>query len=207
MNMTGFGVTALDAELDGDLDIMIANGRVVRGDPVSGSPLAPPWDRFPEHNLFYLNDGRGKFQTAGREGGEIVSRLEITRCLTSADLDADGDLDVVLTNIEGPARVYRNEAARGGHWLMVRAVDPTLNREAIGARVVVSAGGRKWVRSITRTSGYLCATDARAHFGLGVADGVDDIHVQWPGGAEERFEGSPADRVITVVRGRGTSAP
>lgn len=207
---TGFGIGAFDLELDGDLDILVANGRVILG-PIDSGKLRSPWHRYAEPNAVYINDGQGRFSLgsheAGAFGGADRGRAEITRGLAVGDIDGDGDLDVLINNIEGPARLYRNDAPRAGHWISVRAFDSLLKRDVIGARVIVTAGARRFTRTVTSTSGYLSANQPIAHFGLGDLSSVDHIDITWPGGERERFGPAPADRPIRLVRGTGKKVP
>jgi hypothetical protein len=123
--------------------------------------------------------------------------------LAWADLDNDGAVDLVTTSVEGPARVYRNVAPKQGHWLIVRAFDPALNRDAYGALVTVTAGGKRRVVPANPGQSYCSSGDPRAHFGLGAAEVFDSIEVTWPDGTAERFPGGPADRAITLNKGSG----
>ncbi len=206
MPFTGFGTAALDVELDGDLDLIVANGRVFRRDPVAGTLLPPPWDVYAEPNLFYLNDGSSVFTLLRAPVASLCQPLEVSRGLAVGDIDADGDLDVLLSNVHGPARLYRNDAPREGHWLTVRAVDPRLGRDAIGARICVTAGGRRLYRTIAGALGYISSSQLEAHFGLGDAADVSKIEVRWPDGRRETFGGGRADRAIVLVRGEGEAA-
>ncbi len=203
---TGFGTVAFDAELDGDLDVLVVNGRAFRGDALPGVTLAPPWSLFAEPNLFYVNDGAGRFSLIEDSVAALCGTIEISRGLAIGDIDADGDVDVLVGSIEGPARLYRNDAPRQGHWLAVRAIDPRLQRDAIGARVTVNCGDRHLLRTITGGFSYLSASEPIAHFGLGRTVKIDDIHLRWPDGLEERFMIESVDRQIRLVRGEGSVA-
>jgi hypothetical protein len=201
--LTGFGVVALDADLDGDLDLLVANGRVNRGIPRQHSAAPPPLDELAEPKLFYLNDGNAQFTLATDLAGELGSSIEVSRGLAIGDIDGDGDLDVVVNNTGSLARIYFNEAPRAGHWLSVRAVDPRLHRDAIGAYVTVAAGGRRFLRCIEASSSYLSSSSLRAHFGLGRAESVESVEVLWPDGLRETFSVDGVDRAVELSRGEG----
>jgi hypothetical protein len=203
MRTTGFGTVAFDAELDGDLDLAIVNGRVVRNEPLPAADAPAPWDQYAEPNLFYVNDGGLRFRSAGAEGGTLVSSIEVTRGVVAGDLDGDGDDDLVITNIHGPARVYRNDAPDQGHWLAVRAVDPALGRDAVGARIELVAGDRRQHRALRAGAGYLSCGPCVARFGLGDTNAYDELRVRWPDGTLEAFPGGEADRSLVLERGAG----
>jgi hypothetical protein len=99
--------------------------------------------------------------------------------------------------------LYRNIAPNRGHWLLVRAVDPALRRDAYGAEITVQAGGRRRVSWINPGQSYLCSNDCRAHFGLGASNAVDSLEVLWPDGVREIFPGRPADQVVVLRKGEG----
>ncbi len=209
---TGFGTLLLDADLDGDLDLAVVNGRVRRGASLSQRAarrrqvertVPPLLVDYAEPNLFFANDGAGRFLDLSARAGALTGTVEVSRGLLAGDLDEDGDLDLVVTNCGGPARLYRNESAVGGHWLAVRAVDPALGRDALGALVTIRAGGRSQIRPIVSTVSYLSAVEPVAHFGLGPAARFDGATVVWPDGAREEFAGGAADRRLVLAKGAG----
>src|SRR5205823_13477560 len=127
----------------------------------------------------------------------------VARGVAWGDLDGDGALDLLVTTVAGPARLYRNVAPHRGHWLLVRVLDPVLHRDAYGAEVRVRAGARRWVRWINPAGSYLCSSDPRAHFGLGSAEHVEGIEILWPDGTTETFPGCGADQKLVLLKGAG----
>lgn len=200
---TGFGTVALDLELDGDLDLVIANGGVTRGPLDKGAMMSAPWNAYAEHNQVFLNNGRGQFAQAVDQCHAFIDPVEVSRGAIKGDIDNDGDVDLLITNTQGPARLYRNDSPQAGHWLTVRAVDRRLKRDAIGARINVICGQRQFYRTVSGGSSYLSSSDLRAHFGIGSTTTIDRIDVIWPDGLHESFAGMPADQTVVLVRGQG----
>jgi hypothetical protein len=203
MDLTGFGVAFFDLENDGDLDTAVANGAVKRRPAPWDAALSGYWRDYAEPNLLYTNRGDATFVEVA--AAPFTGTPAVSRALAAADLDSDGDLDLVTTTLDGPARVYRNDGAGAASWIAVSAIDPALGREAIGARVTIEAGGRTFVRHAIPAGGYLTATGAGIHLGLGAAGRVDGFEVRWPGGDVERFDGAPARGQVTLRRGEGKS--
>jgi hypothetical protein len=199
---TGWGVVLADFDHDGAPDLALVNGRVARA-KTAGEGLGPHWSHYAERNQLFANDGAGRFTDLSGSNRSFCGRPGVYRALVVADFDGDGALDLLVTAVAGPARLYRNVAPRKGHWLMVQAIDPARMRDAYGAEIIVRAGGRRWVSGIYPGQGFLCSHDPRAHFGLGAAERVDAIEVLWPDGLREAFEGRPADQVVRLQKGTG----
>lgn len=203
---TGFGAVMVDFDLDGDLDLAFANGLVKRGknDGPVLTGLDPFWFPYAQRNQLFANEGNGSFRDVSAQNAALCGRAMVGRALACGDLDNDGAVDLLVTGIGGPAQLLRNVAARRGHWLLVRAIDPALGgRDACGAEITVQAGGRRWWRLLNPAHSYLCSNDPRAHFGLGATAVVDSIRVLWPDGSEEDFPGGAADRLIVLPKGAG----
>jgi hypothetical protein len=202
---TGFGTILADFDLDGALDLAIVNGRVGRtpGRLPPDAGLDPYWAPYVERNQLFAGDGQGRFRDVSLGNKPFCGGYAVSRGLVWGDFDGDGRIDLVVTSVAGPARFYRNVAPRKGHWLLVRATDPALHRDAYGAVITVEAGGRRWLGMINPGQSYLCSGDPRAHFGLGSATTVDRIGVAWPDGLSEVFPGGGVDRIVHLERGKG----
>ena len=133
----------------------------------------------------------------------FLSEPRVTRGVAVGDLDNDGDLDVVTSEVNGQVRIFMNTGKRKGSWLSVRAIDGRYgDRDAYGAIITVTAGDKHWQRDINPGFSYLSSSDARAHFGIGKAEKVDQIEVLWPDGMKEKFGGSVGTFLI-LRRGEG----
>jgi hypothetical protein len=203
LDRTGVGTAFFDLELDGDLDLFVANGRMFRRPPLAGAKLSDHWNPYGEPNQLFVNRGDGRFAEVVVGCGPACDDVEVSRGLVAGDIDRDGDVDLVVANSNGSVRLYRNETPRQGHWLAVRAIDPALRRDAVGARIEVQLDGRALSRTVTATRSYFSSADLTTHFGLGEAERVDRIAVRWPDGAIEHFDGGDVDRLRVIRRGEG----
>jgi hypothetical protein len=229
--MTGFGTGFLDYDLDGDLDLLVANGAVTNFDRNSLSEddvkdwiLAPGEDRpgwrLHQPNQLFRNDtlrgGQGavpavQFTDVSAEGGDLFRRAEISRGLAVGDLDNDGDPDAVVINIEGPLRLLVNRMGDGKAWLGIRAVGVAVpggkSRDMLGAKVGLRlADGSYLWRTVRTDSSYASAGDPRVVFalaGTGV-EGTATLRVVWPTGELEEFPKTPVGRYTTLVQGRAS---
>ena len=225
LDLTGFGTAFFDADNDGDLDLAVANGAVkrrpsalappVRGDadfaPASTTGGLPPgfWSDYVEPNLFVINRG-GRFLDAS--SASPWTELGLSRALVPADLDRDGDLDLVIANLDGLPQILRNltidpeapaDRAAAANWLRIRVIDPRQSRAAIGTRITVhTASGPRLLHALPSGS-YLSAGPATVHLGLGTAGATDGFDVVWPDGLIETFDGVAANQIVEIVRGEG----
>jgi hypothetical protein len=200
---TGFGTILADFDHDGALDLAVVNGAVRRKEPPPGTSVDSFWSPYAERNQLFVNDGRGNFRDISENNAPFCGTAAVSRALVCGDIDNDGALDLLVTAIAGPARLYRNVAPKRGHWLMIRALDPVLNRDDYGAEITVQAGEHRWMRCVNPAYSYLCSNDPRAHFGLGAIERVDRIDVVWADGTEEMFPGQAVDQLLLLRKGTG----
>jgi hypothetical protein len=191
-----WGVGLVDLDHDGLRDLFIANGHL-------NPHVAEMNDSttFPQRKRLFRNSGGGRFTDVSLAAGDAVKAPRVSRGAAFGDLDNDGDLDVVVLNSSGVPEVLRNDGGNRGSFCLVRLVGSGLNRDAIGARVQVTAGGRDQRAERRSSSSYLSASDPRLHFGLGAALRIDRIEVRWPDGQVEVHGPLPTNRLLTVRRG------
>ena len=207
---TGFGTVLEDFNNDGAPDAAIVNGGVRRNtlqqpDAKTIAAVGPFWAPYAERNQLFENDGHGLFRDISTDNEPFSGTARVSRGLAWADLDNDGGVDLVVSSIANPARVFRNVVPGRGNWLLVRAIDPALGgRDAYGAEITIEAGGRSWRRWCNPGSSYASSNEPRAHFGLGSTASLDAIEVLWPDGTAERFTGGDANRMVVLRKGEGT---
>lgn len=177
---TGFGVGFADFDHDGCLDLYIANGHVV-----IEAPLADPADPYAQHNRLFRG-APPTFAEVTPLGGTHPPLLATSRAAAFGDLDEDGDVDIVVVNRDGPAHVLLNRAGADRHWIGFRVRDAR-GVDGLGARVEITAQGRRQSRRVEASYSYLASNDPRVHFGLGQASRVESVLVAWPDGSESRF--------------------
>jgi hypothetical protein len=189
----GFGTKFFDYDNDGDVDLFVANGHVMdRIDEIEEGHT------YAQTNQVLDNEGRGHFTDVSQWLGPHFVSAAVSRAVAVADYDDDGDVDVLVTNVSGSPALLRNDGGNEGHWLQIYLVGQR-QRDALGARVVVTAGGRRQVRERQSGGSYLASHDPRLHFGLGAARQAD-IEVRWPDGAMQSLSNVETDRVIHLVQ-------
>jgi hypothetical protein len=203
----GFGAVFFDYDNDGDLDLAIANGHVV-----DNSGHYRPGSKTEQRKLLFRNDAStssgqaARFKEIGRTAGAGFGIEKIGRSLSAADIDNDGQLDLLFTNNGGAPDLLRNAGPSGNNALLVRLVGTKSNRSAIGARLTLTAGTLKEVREVKAGSGYLGQSDLRQHFGLAHAAQADRLEIRWPSGQTETVTAVPANQIVTITEGKGVTA-
>ncbi len=197
----GWGVGFSDFDLDGWLDLFLVNGHVY-----------PEVDRlqaevgYRQRKVVYRNLGTGRFEDVTEALGAPVTTPKAGRGASFADLDNDGDIDIIVNNVNDTPDLFRTNAPAGRSWLIVKLVGRKSNRSAIGARVRASTGDRTQTQEVRGGGSYYAQNDLRVHFGLGDAARVDRLDVRWPTGLEETWTGVPVNRIVTLEEGTGKPA-
>ncbi len=215
-----FGAKFLDYDNDGWKDVLLANGQVF-----------PQIDRYrtgityAERRLLFHNRGPAtrvapgvsparadlkvgaagtvKFDEVGLQSGPGLAIKKVARGLATADYDNDGDLEVVVTNMNDSPDLLRHVGKNTHHSVLIKTVGTRSNRDGIGARVTVAAGGLTQYDEVRSGGSYLSSSDLRLHFGLGVATRIDRLEVRWPSGQTDTARDVPVDRILTVKEGQG----
>jgi enediyne biosynthesis protein E4 len=182
----GWGAGIADLDNDGLHDLFFTTGMVY-----------PEIERkFPEYayktrNVLFRNLG-GKFEQLLDQAGPAMLEAHSSRGLAFGDFDNDGDLDILIVNLNEPPSLLRNDVAKRSHWLKVLLIGSTSNRSAIGARVIANYDGQKQAQSVMAQSSYLSVNDRRLHYGLGRAESAD-LEIWWPSGRQEKIASVAAD--------------
>jgi len=188
----GWGTAFMDADLDGRVDLFFANGHIYPN--VDDYPDLQ--ETYRQKNQLFVNDGR-RFADVSDSAGGGLQVMKSSRGLAVGDLDNDGDLDLVISNMDDAPTVLRNRQQSGHHWVAVQVRSPDGNRFGVGARITIEGGGTQ-TREIRSGGSYLSQNALTAHFGLGTFAGPIAIEVRMPGGKTRRWQNQPVDRVLTL---------
>ena len=192
-----WGTFFFDSDNDGDLDLFVANGHVYpQVDELSG-----PETYAQTNELFEKADGR--FRDISARAGPGLALVKVSRGAAFGDLDDDGDLDIVINNLDDSPTVLRNDSRSAGSWIKVQLRGQNRNLSAIGARIRLEAAGNRHSRYVRSSDSFLSHHDPRLHFGLGDAEAVDRLSVDWPDGTSDDFGSTGVGVLVTIEKGRG----
>ena len=192
---TSWGAAMVDLDNDGEPDLFLVTGCIYPELKLPAYPFRTP-------RVVFRNLGGGIFEELIDEAGPGVTAAHSSRGCAFGDFDNDGDIDVVVINLNEPPSLLRNDVTGGGHWLKVKLVGTKSNRSAIGATVVARYGGKQQAQAVVSQSSFYSVNDFRLHFGLG-AEQTAELEIRWPNGGVERIENVAADQLITVREGAG----
>ena len=194
----GFGIGFLDFDNDGWKDLFLANGHVYS--QIAGRKLHVSYK---EPKILYRNLRNGRFEDVSSRMGAALRAENVARGCAFGDFDNDGDVDVIVNNLDGPPTLLRNDGGNKNNWIMIKCVGTKSNRSAIGTRVKITCGDHSQIDEVMSGSSYYSQNDFRLHFGLGSASKVDRVDVAWPSGVKETFPNLPANRLIILQETKG----
>jgi hypothetical protein len=198
----GWGVSFVDLDNDGWLDLFLVNGHVypeVERLKTEGT--------YKQRKVVYRNLGNGRFEDVSMRLGEPVTTPAAGRGAAFADFDNDGDIDVVVNNMNAPPDLFRLDLRAGAHWTTIKLVGTRSNRSAIGARVRLFAADGVQVQEVRGGGSYYSQNDPRVHFGLGQTARIDRVEIRWPNGRAEQWKEVAIDRIVTLEEGTGAEVP
>jgi hypothetical protein len=193
----GWGAGIVDLDNDGFPDIFLTTGNVY---PQVEKSLPQYPAKTPR--VVFRNLGNGTFEELGEEAGPGVTAVHSSRGCAFGDFDNDGDLDILIVNLNEPPSLLRNDLKGSHHWLKVKLIGTKSNRSAIGARVLARYGKRTQAQTVLSQSSFYSANDSRLHFGLG-PEILVDLEIHWPNGLQEKSKGIAADQLIVIKEGIG----
>ena len=193
----GWGAGIVDLDNDGNPDLFLVTGSVYP-EVEQRLPAYP----FRTPRVVFRNLGNGKFEELIDEAGPGIAAVHSSRGCAFGDFDNDGDIDMLIVNLNEPPSLLRNDVSGGGHWLKVKLIGVKSNRSAIGARFTAHYGGKKQAQEVLSQASFYSASDLRLHFGLGAADNAA-LEIRWPNGGREKIASVSANQLITVREGEG----
>ncbi len=196
--LLGFGIAIADVNNDGWPDIMTANGHV-------NGPA--PTFRYPMPTRLYQGRSDGRFVDISHQAGTPWDLPRVGRGLAAGDLDNDGLCDALVVAQDRPLGYFHNRTRQAGRFVTIRLEGTTSNRDGVGARVTLTAGGRRQVAQRVGGGSYMSALDPRLHFGLGRNDRVEKVEVRWPSGKTDRWSSLPAGTGYSLREGDATPRP
>jgi hypothetical protein len=198
VSFLGWGTFFFDYDNDGYKDLFAANGHVY---PQVEGRLNR--ETYREPLLLFRNLGKGKFKEVGGTAGLRRLPLHSARGAAYADFDNDGDLDILVSNIDEPPQLLENQTKGQCNWLGIRLIGTRSNRDAVGAFVTVHSGDLTQYDRVRTGGSYISGNDLRLHFGLGTHETIESLDVTWPTGVVEKIANVPVSRILTIKEGSG----
>ena len=192
-----WGAGIVDLDNDGLPDLFFTTG-MVYPEVERKSPDAP----YKTPSVIFRNLGDGKFEELRGLAGPGIAESHCSRGVAFGDFDNDGDIDILIVNLNEPPSLLRNDVTGTNHWLKVLLIGVASNRSAIGAQVVATYGERRQVQAVLAQSSYLSVNDRRLHFGLGSA-ATASLEIRWPNGAVEKIAEVAAGQLVVIREGSG----
>ncbi len=193
-DMSGWGDGMGDFDNDGWKDLFVARSNVM--DNINA---ANPARRYEEPNTIFRNVGKGKFQDVSATVGADFQKEAAHRGVAFGDLDNDGRIDMVVSVLNGPAKLFHNISQTSNHWVLLKLVGKKSNRMAIGAQVKITTedGSQQW-NEVTTAVGYASSSDPRVHFGLGKNKVLKEIEIRWPSGIRQLLHDIAVDKIVEI---------
>ncbi|OLD61848.1 MAG: hypothetical protein AUI53_03995 [Acidobacteria bacterium 13_1_40CM_2_60_7] len=198
-NHLGWGTGFEDFDNDGHLDIFVANGHVYP--QVDAAHL--PQETYAQRNQLLRNLGNGEFADVTGTAGDGMQVVKSSRGAAFGDFDNDGQIDVVVINIDNTLTLLHNTTRNRNHWLTLRTIGSRSNRDGIGARLRLRVDGRVEVREVKTCGSFASASDPRVHFGLGATRTIERLEVSWPSGTKQTFTNVPIDHFVVIDEEKG----
>jgi enediyne biosynthesis protein E4 len=201
-DMSGWGNGIADFDNDGWKDLFVARANVM--DNIAEQNAGR---RYPEPNTIFRNLGNAKFSDVSATAGPDFQTEAAHRGVAFGDLDNDGRVDMVVSVLDGPAKLLHNVTETANHWILIKLIGTKSNRMGIGAQIrITTPDGKKQWNECTTAVGYASSSDPRVHFGLAKNDKIAEMEIRWPSGLKQLLKDVPADRVLVVEEGKSPAA-
>ena len=187
----GWGTKFFDYDNDGWVDLLVVNGHVY-----------PQLPTYKQRNLVHHNNRDRTFSEVGAQLGTVFSEKRTGRGAAFGDIDNDGDVDVVINNLDGSPQLLRNDGGTNNS-VLIKTIGVKSNRDGIGARIIVVSGDLKQIQEVYSGGSYISQNDFRLHFGLEKRSKIDTIEVRWPSGIVDKLTGISANKILTIKEGQG----